>query len=93
MEYANGMCERQIFSGLPGLGRRFGRVHPVGDQAIAGFCIGDPVQGVFDDAHPDTIASLLPVLATGIEVLRQDPSASPPLGAASGRYRGGTTLA
>ena len=51
----------------PGLGRRFGRVHPVGDQAITGFCIGDPLQGVFDDAHPDAIASLLTVLGTGID--------------------------
>ncbi|WP_279117628.1 hypothetical protein [Acidithiobacillus thiooxidans] len=25
-------------------GRRFRRVHPVGDQAIARFCIGDPLQ-------------------------------------------------
>ena len=47
-------------------GRRFRRVHPVGDQAIARFCIGDPLQDVFDDAHPDAIASLLTVFGTSI---------------------------
>ena len=51
-------------------------IQPMGDETAGGFRIGNPVEGIRDDAHPGSIDPTTPILAAGMEGLRQEPSAS-----------------